>query len=204
MSLQFCDGHVGLPATYRDKFYLEQYARLFGALANHIRARDEKNSEGKGTRFHQFAKFSLMIDLTAPYVGRAASCARNQPTLMVPSQSDGQNERERFPMLKTFDDMQKTSNANVDATVHSFEGATKATQAIATEVADYTKRSFESATKTMENLLGAKSPDKAFEVQSEYARAAYEDCVSHASKLGQLYTDLAKEAFRPYQSFVAK
>src|SRR5262249_41610659 len=24
MSFQFCDGHVGLPATYRDKFYLEQ------------------------------------------------------------------------------------------------------------------------------------------------------------------------------------
>ena len=107
-------------------------------------------------------------------------------------------------MLKTFDDMQKTSNANVDATVHSFEGATKATQAIATEVADYSKRSFESGTKTMENLFGAKSLDKAFEVQSEYAKAAYEDYLSHASKLGQLYTDLAKEAFKPYESFAAK
>jgi len=41
-------------------------------------------------------------------------------------------------------------------------------------------------------------------VQSEYARAAYEDYVSHASKLGQLYTDLAKEAFKAYESFVAK
>jgi len=26
----------------------------------------------------------------------------------------------------------------------------------------------------------------------------------HASKLGELYSDLAKEAFRPYESFVAK
>lgn len=42
--------------------------------------------------------------------------------------------------------------------------------------------------------------DKAFEVQSEYARAGYERYVAHASKLGELYTDLAKEAFRPYQS----
>ena len=107
-------------------------------------------------------------------------------------------------MVKTFDDMQKTSDANVDATVHSLEGVTKVTQAIAGEITDYTKRSFESGTKTMENLLGARSLDKAFEVQSEYARAAYEDYVSHASKLGQLYTDLAKEAFKPYQSFVAK
>ena len=58
-------------------------------------------------------------------------------------------------MVKTFDEMQKTSNANVDATMHSFEGVTKATQAIAIEIADYTKRSFESGTKTMENLVGA-------------------------------------------------
>ena len=79
---------------------------------------------------------------------------------------------------------------------------TKASQAIA--IADYTKHSFESGTKTMENLIGAKSLDKAFGVQSEYARAAYEDYVCHASKLGQLYTDLAKEAFKPYQSFAAK
>ena len=78
-------------------------------------------------------------------------------------------------MVKTFDEMQKTSNANVDATMHSFEGVTKATQAIATEIADYTKRSFESGTKTMENLLGAKSLDKVIEVQTESARAAYDN-----------------------------
>jgi hypothetical protein len=40
-------------------------------------------------------------------------------------------------MLKMYDDMQKTTNANVDATMRSFEGATKAMQAIATEIADY-------------------------------------------------------------------
>jgi hypothetical protein len=96
------------------------------------------------------------------------------------------------------------SNANVDATVQSFEGVTKATQAIATEIADYTKCSFEDGTKTMENLLGAKSLDQAFEVQSKCARAAYKGYVADASKLGELYTDLAKEALKPYQSFVAK
>jgi hypothetical protein len=59
-------------------------------------------------------------------------------------------------------------------------------------------------TKTMENLLGAKSLDKAFEVQTEYAKAAYENYVSEVTKLGELYSDLAGEAFKPYQSFVAK
>jgi len=84
--------------------------------------------------------------------------------------------------------------------MHSLEGVTKATQAIATEIADYSKRSFENGAKTMENLLGVKSLDKAIEVQSEYAKAAYEGYVAHASKLGQLYTNLAKEAFNPYEA----
>jgi len=107
-------------------------------------------------------------------------------------------------MIKNFDDMQKMSNANVDATVQSFEGVTKATQAIATEIADYTKLSFESGTKTMENLLSAKSLDKVIEVQTESARAAYDNYVSEVTKLGELYSDLAREAFKPYQSFVAR
>jgi hypothetical protein len=75
---------------------------------------------------------------------------------------------------------------------------------IATEIADYSKRSFEHGAKAAEKLIGAKSLDKVIEVQSEYARTAYESYVSEISKLGELYGDLAREAFKPYQSFVAR
>jgi hypothetical protein len=102
------------------------------------------------------------------------------------------------------DDIQKASNASLDATNQSFERVTKATQAIVSEIADYSKRSFEHGTKAMENLLGVKSPDKAIEVQSEYAKAAYEGYVTHASKLGELYTNLAKEAFKPCEALLRK
>jgi hypothetical protein len=81
---------------------------------------------------------------------------------------------------------------------------TKSTQAIASEIADYSKRSFEHGAKAMENLLAVKSLDKAVEVQSEYAKAAYEGFIAHATKLGELYVNLAKEAFRPYEGFVDK
>jgi hypothetical protein len=39
------------------------------------------------------------------------------------------------------DDMQKTINGNFEATTHSFEGATKVTQEIASRIVDYSKRS---------------------------------------------------------------
>jgi hypothetical protein len=106
-------------------------------------------------------------------------------------------------MLKP-NEMQKTANESVDAATRSLEGASRVTQEIARQIADYSKRSFEQGSKTLEKLLGAKSPDKAMEVQAEFAKAAYESYVSHATKLGQLYTDLARETFKSCQDFAAK
>jgi hypothetical protein len=74
----------------------------------------------------------------------------------------------------------------------------------ASQIADYSKHSIEQGSKTLEKLLRAKSPDKAFEVQTEYAKAAYEGYVSHATKLGQLYAELAQETFKSYQDFASK
>ncbi len=76
--------------------------------------------------------------------------------------------------------------------------------AIATEMTSYSKRSFENNTKAMEKLFGVKSLDKAIEVQSEYAKAMYEDYTAQVTKLGELCTDLAKEAFKPYEGLAAK
>src|SRR5262249_60643668 len=95
-------------------------------------------------------------------------------------------------------------DGNADEMNTTYEGSTMNTQEIASHNDDYSKRSFEQGSKTMEKLLEAKSPDKAFEVQTEYAKVAYESYVSHATKLGQLYTDLAQETFKSYQDFASK
>jgi len=73
------------------------------------------------------------------------------------------------------------------------------------DAASQPRESFCRATsRRWENLLGARSLDKAIEVQTEYARAAYEGYVSQAIKLSRLYADLGKEAFKSYQDFAAK
>jgi hypothetical protein len=107
-------------------------------------------------------------------------------------------------MIKNVDDMQKIGNTNLDATMNAFGAIIKSTQAIAIEIADYSRRAFENATKTMENLVRAKSLDKAVEVQSEYAKSAYEGWVTLATKLGQIYADQANETFKPYESLSRK
>ena len=107
-------------------------------------------------------------------------------------------------MVKTFEDVQKLSKDNVDATMKSFGAFTKGSQAITAEFVDYSKKSFEDGTKLVEKLFGAKSLDKAIEIQTDYAKTAYEGFVAQASKIGELYADLAKEAYKPFEGYVAK
>ena len=102
-------------------------------------------------------------------------------------------------MVKNIDDLQQFGKSNMDATVKSFGSLSNGLQAIAAEMADYSKRVFEQGTAATEKLIGAKSLEKAFEVQSDYVKTAYEGFVAEATKLGELYTDLAKEAYKPFE-----
>jgi phasin family protein len=92
----------------------------------------------------------------------------------------------------------------MDASMKSFDLMTKSIQTIATEMTDYTKRSVENSTKALEKMVGAKSIDQIVQVQSEYAKAAYEDYFAEATKLGKLCADLGTEAFKPYEGLTLK
>jgi hypothetical protein len=107
-------------------------------------------------------------------------------------------------MMKNLDDMQKVGKDNMDATLKSFGAVSKSVQAIAVEVADYSKKSFEESTAAIEKLFGAKSIEKAIEVHSDYVKSTYEGFVAEATKLGELYTELAKESYKPFESYIAK
>ena len=107
-------------------------------------------------------------------------------------------------MVKNFEDLQQVGKENVDVALKSMGALSKSAQAIAVEVADYSKKSFEDGTAALEKLFGVKSLDKAIEVQTEYAKTAYEGFVAEATKLSELYTDLAKETYKPFETAMAK
>jgi hypothetical protein len=107
-------------------------------------------------------------------------------------------------MVKSIDDMQQLGKDTMDATMKSFGAFSKSLQAIAVEMADFSKKVFEQGTAATEKLIGAKSLDKAIEVQSDYAKNAYESFVAEATKLGELYADLAKEAYKPFETHFGK
>lgn len=102
-------------------------------------------------------------------------------------------------MIKNFEDFQKLGHQNVDTAMKMIGEWSKGWQAIAAEMTDYTKRSFEEGTATVEKLLSAKSFEQAVEIQTGYAKRAYDDYMHQVSKIGGLYADLAKEAYKPVE-----
>ena len=107
-------------------------------------------------------------------------------------------------MIQQFDNIQKFGKDNVDAALKAFGAVSQSAQAIAVEAADYAKKSFEQSTATLEKLVGAKTLDRAIEIQTDYVKTAYEGFVAQSTKMGELYAGLAKEAFKPYEGLVAK
>jgi phasin family protein len=107
-------------------------------------------------------------------------------------------------MLNGFEEFQKVGKDGFDATVRSFGEMNKGFQAIAAEVTDYSKKAFEDSTRAFEQLMGAKSIEQAVEIQSNYAKKAYDAYVAEMSKLGEMYAGLAKDAYKPVEAALGK
>ncbi|KQS88376.1 MULTISPECIES: phasin family protein [unclassified Rhizobium] len=103
-----------------------------------------------------------------------------------------------------FEDANKKNKENIDTLLKSYAALTKAFQAIATEAADYSKKAFEDSVAHIEKISSVKSVEAAFELQTNYVKSAYEGYVAEATKLGEMYADLAKDTYKPYEAPVAK
>jgi phasin family protein len=106
--------------------------------------------------------------------------------------------------VMTPDEMNKLGKDSMETAMNSFGAWSKTGQAIVAEVVDFSKKSVEGSAAHWEKLLGTKSLEKAMEVQTEYLKSSYEGFVAEATKLGELYVDFAKEAYKPFESAYAK
>ena len=91
-----------------------------------------------------------------------------------------------------------------EAAARSYEQWTKGLQALATRVTENTKKALEDTTRTWEQIIGAKSVEQVIEIQSQYAKRSYDNYVAEASKLGEWYADVVRNATKPFEQAVAK
>ena len=107
-------------------------------------------------------------------------------------------------MTQNYEDFSKFGKEFADTGLTSIASLSKGAQALAVEASDYTKKSFENGSAFVEKLLSAKSLENAVEIQTDYVKQSYESFVAEATRFGELYADLARDAYKPFESLVAK
>jgi len=49
-----------------------------------------------------------------------------------------------------------------------------------------------------------KSVEQAIDIQSRYVKKAYDEYIAEVSKLGEMYVSLARSAYKPFETALAK
>jgi hypothetical protein len=113
-------------------------------------------------------------------------------------------EEEEMSDIQGYEELQRASKNTLDASARSLSEASKGVQAIAATLVEYSKKNFEDGTRAFEQLIGAKSFEQVWEIQSQYAKRAFDAYVAQASKIGEMYVELARTAYQPVEQAVAK
>ena len=108
------------------------------------------------------------------------------------------------PFEKATKDFQKITKDNYDALLRSYGELNRGFQGIGAQVNSYSKQAFADATSTFEKLVGARSLEQAIEIQSQAAKRAYEGWMAEASKIGEMYAAVARDAYKPVEKAVVK
>jgi hypothetical protein len=53
-------------------------------------------------------------------------------------------------------------------------------------------------------MIGANSLDQAFNIQTSYAKRAYDNWMAEMSKIGEMYSSAARDAYKPVEQAMAK
>ena len=103
----------------------------------------------------------------------------------------------------TFEDFQNFSKQQMEAATAFASMMSKGLQEIAAEATDYSKASMTASAEVVEKLLGAKSVETAVQIQTDYAKSAYEGFVAKSTKINEIFAKVAAEAMKPAQNAFA-
>ncbi len=100
-------------------------------------------------------------------------------------------------MSKHFSETKAFSSTPFDVFAAASASSTKGLNAIAAEIIDFSTKSFEKSRVLFEKLNNVKKIEEAMQLQSDFVKSFYEDYMAQATKIGEIYASLAKEAFKP-------
>ena len=104
--------------------------------------------------------------------------------------------------VKNYDQFLGFQKDTVEAYVKAANVAGKGAETLHNEIYAYSKQSIEDAIVHGKAVMASKSAHEAFELQTGFAKSAFEAYVGEVTKLGELFVATSKETFEPIQSRV--
>jgi hypothetical protein len=98
---------------------------------------------------------------------------------------------------KLIEEANDFAKGNVEAIVESSKIAAKGLETLGQDAADYSRKSFETATAALKTFGTVKSPTELFKLQSDFFRTAFDSYVAEASKNTEAMLKLAGDAVQP-------
>jgi len=105
--------------------------------------------------------------------------------------------------VKGYDQIITFGKDNAEAVLKSANAAGKGIETINSEILAYTRKSVEDSVAVGKAVLSSKTIEEAFQLQSEFGKAAFETYVDQLAKFGDMALAVARKSAEPIQSRVS-
>jgi phasin family protein len=105
--------------------------------------------------------------------------------------------------VKNYDQLLGYGKDTVEAYVKSANAAGKGAETLHNEIYAYSKQSIEDSITAAKAVMGSKSVHEAFELQTDFAKSAFDAYVSEMTKLSELFVSTSKQTLGPLQGRIA-
>jgi phasin family protein len=104
--------------------------------------------------------------------------------------------------VKGYDQVLGFGKETVEAYLKAANAAGKGVETLQSEFFLFSKQSVEETLAATKAVLGAKSVHEAFEIQSDFAKSAFDSYVGQMNRFNEIMLSSAKETFEPIQGRV--
>lgn len=100
---------------------------------------------------------------------------------------------------KSMDDVSQASRKVLESGLASASAMSEKLGVITTEAGEFARDTAQRASDLLEAIPSAGTPEAALKLQAEYARTSYRAMVSQAARMTELYAELARDVYRPFE-----
>ncbi len=132
-------------------------------------------------------------------VNKAAQDAvKNAETIMKDAQDTLKTAFEKAS--KSLEDVNKFNKDNLDAVMKSSEITAKSTEQLGKEIAEISKKNFDTTVAATQEFASVKTVNELFEKQTNFVKASFDTYTAQFKAIADLATKSAKEASAPLQA----